>query len=146
MNNTRGKYKTKQREEILSYLIENKNRHVTVDDIVDYIKELDLSIGKTTVYRYIDELEKQGKIRKYIIDKNVTACYQYIDDEEGCQQHFHLKCKVCGKLYHLDCEYLGDIKQHVFRTHGFDIDNSKTVFYGTCKECLKKIRGGYYEE
>ena len=37
-NNNRGKYKTKQRELILDYLVDNKDRHVTVDEIIDYTK------------------------------------------------------------------------------------------------------------
>ena len=37
-SNSRGKYRTKQREVILNYLIENKNRHVTVDEIIDHTK------------------------------------------------------------------------------------------------------------
>ena len=29
-------YKTKQRDHILQFLIENQSRHVTVDDVVDH--------------------------------------------------------------------------------------------------------------
>ena len=83
-NNNRGKYKTKQRELILDYLVDNKDRHVTVDEIIDYTKESGSPVGKTTAYRYIDELEQKGIIRKYTIEKGICACYQYIDKEEKC--------------------------------------------------------------
>ena len=121
-SNSRGKYRTKQREVILNYLIENKNRHVTVDEIIDHTKEMGSPVGKTTAYRYIDELEQKGIIRKYTIEKGICACYQYIDEEGKCQNHFHLKNHLCDN-------------------HGFEIDSSKTVFYGTCKKCLKKLGG-----
>ncbi|MFQ7521396.1 MAG: Fur family transcriptional regulator [Clostridium sp.] len=138
-NNNRGKYKTKQRELILDYLVDNKDRHVTVDEIIDYTKESGSPVGKTTAYRYIDELEQKGIIRKYTIEKGICACYQYIDKEEKCYNHFHFKCKVCGELYHLDCNFLNTVKEHLCAHHGFEIDSSKTVFYGTCKKCLNKI-------
>ena len=138
---SRGKYKTKQRELIFKFLVDNKNRHVTVDEIIEYTRKVDSPVGKTTAYRYMDELEQKGIIRKYIIEKGICACYQYIDKNQDCQNHFHLKCKVCGKLYHLDCSFLNDLKMHLCEDHGFEIDSSKTVFYGTCKECLNKIGG-----
>lgn len=140
-SNNRGKYKTKQRELILDYLVDNKNRHVTVDEIIDYTKQSGSPVGKTTAYRYIDELEQKGIIRKYTIEKGICACYQYIDKEQKCQNHFHFKCKVCGELYHLDCNFLNTVKDHLCDNHGFEIDSSKTVFYGTCKKCLNKIGG-----
>ena len=65
----------------------------------------------------------------------------YIDEEGKCQNHFHFKCKVCGELYHLDCSFLNTVKNHLCDNHGFEIDSSKTVFYGTCKKCLKKLGG-----
>lgn len=42
--------------------------------------------GKTTTYRYIDELEQKG-IRKYTIEKVCVHC-QYMDEEEG-------KSRIC---------------------------------------------------
>ena len=44
-SNSRGKYRTKQREVILNYLIKNKNRHVTVDEIIDHTKEMGSPVG-----------------------------------------------------------------------------------------------------
>ena len=89
---SRGKYKTKQRELIFKFLVDNKNRHVTVDEIIEYTRKVDSPVGKTTAYRYMDELEQKGIIRKYIIEKGICACYQYIDKNQECQNHFHLKC------------------------------------------------------
>ena len=141
-SNSRGKYRTKQREVILNYLIKNKNRHVTVDEIIDHTKEMGSPVGKTTAYRYIDELEQKGIIRKYTIEKGICACYQYIDEEGKCQNHFHFKCKVCGELYHLDCSFLNTVKNHLCDNHGFEIDSSKTVFYGTqsIKEAVSALK------
>lgn len=140
-SNSRGKYKTKQREIILEYLMNNKNKHVTIDEIIDYTKQVESPVGKTTAYRYIDELEQKGIIRKYTIEKGMSACYQYIDENDKCKNHFHFKCKFCGNLYHLDCDFLNTVKSHLCNEHGFEIDSSKTVFYGVCKKCLEKQGG-----
>ena len=43
-----------------------------------------------------------------------------------------------GKLIHVDCAYLGELGEHIGAHHGFKVDRSKTVFYGTCGACLEK--------
>ena len=58
-------YKTKQRDHILQFLIENQSRHVTVDDVVDHLKQSGNPVGKATVYRYMDKLVNQGDVRKF---------------------------------------------------------------------------------
>lgn len=54
-----GGYRTKQRDHILQFLIENQSRHVTVDDVVDHLKQSGNPVGKATVYRYMDKLVNQ---------------------------------------------------------------------------------------
>ena len=43
-------YKTKQKEIILNFFIENKNKHLTASDIVKYINSNEETVGMTTVY------------------------------------------------------------------------------------------------
>ena len=131
-------YKTKQREAILSYLKKCESGHVTIDDVSEYLKESGEKVGRTTVYRYMEKLTQQGVLRKYFIEEGAGACYQYIDEQEKCWEHFHLKCLQCGKLLHVQCEYLSNIEQHILEHHDFSVDNTKTVFYGLCGECRQK--------
>lgn len=60
-------YKTKQKEIILNFFIENKNKHLTASDIVKYINSNEETVGMTTVYRYLDKLVSAGIIRKYFL-------------------------------------------------------------------------------
>lgn len=128
-------YKTKQKEIILSFFIENKDKHLTASDIVNHINSIGENVGTATVYRYLDKLVSNGVIRKYFLDDKTGACYQYIDNTENCKNHFHLKCIKCGALLHLDCSYMQSIENHVLSHHEFEIDNSRTVLYGRCKNC-----------
>jgi Fe2+ or Zn2+ uptake regulation protein len=36
----------------------------------------------------------------------------------------------------VDCDLLDKIEKHLLRSHEFQINMLKTVFYGTCKSCL----------
>lgn len=133
MNNT--SYKTKQREYILTFFKENAGKHFTADDIFEYLKSQGNGVGKSTVYRYLDKLEKDKMVRKYVSDNGSSACFEFISNNEHCDEHFHFKCSSCGTLLHIDCNYLCDLNNHVMSHHNFEIDYSKTVLYGICESC-----------
>lgn len=128
-------YKTKQRDLILNYFIENNDRHVTAEEVVEYLKDQGTSVGKSTVYRYLEKLVSQGIVRRFFIEEGYGACYQYIGNNEQCHEHFHLKCLSCGALLHIECDFLVEAERHIVNDHGFIIDNTKTVLYGLCDKC-----------
>lgn len=134
-------YRTKQRELILKCLVDNCSKHLTADNIIEYLKGNDSAVGKTTVYRYLDKLVAEGIVRKYIVEEGKCACFQYSGESGECRQHFHLKCTVCNRLFHVECDYLNQLENHVFEHHKFRIDNTKTVLYGICGDCAEKGNG-----
>jgi Fe2+/Zn2+ uptake regulation proteins len=131
-------YNTKQKQLILNCLMQNKDRHITADEIKEFLSKGNDMVGKTTIYRYLDKLVSQGLVRKYTVEGGKSACYQYMDQMDQCRNHFHLKCVDCGQLIHLECDYLDDINKHIQSHHDFKIDHSKTVLYGQCGKCAKK--------
>ncbi len=143
-----NKYKTKQGDLVLSCLSMSGGKHLTIDDICSILKESGTPVGKTTVYRQMQKLLNEGLVTKYSVDSESGACYQY--SGENCQMHFHLKCTKCGKLFHASCEFIESIEKHIFSHHGFSVDNTKTVFYGICGDCLRQEKKShihrYHEE
>lgn len=131
-------YSTKQGKLVLDCFISNTGVHLTIEDICNYLKENNTPVGKTTVYRQVQKLSDEGIITKYSIDKESACCYQYTG--ENCKMHFHLKCTKCSELFHASCDYIESLENHIFSHHGFKIDNSKTVFYGICQDCMRKYK------
>ena len=136
--NSRSKYKTKQREKILAYLKAAPGVHITAGDICEYYKERGTSIGQATVYRQLESLEDEGVINKYIIDGNSPACFEFVGAEShgGVESCFHCKCEKCGKLIHLHCDEVNEMRSHLLEEHRFKIDPMRTVFYGLCEQCM----------
>lgn len=128
-------YNTKQKEKLVDFLINNKDKHTTVQEISAYLSTEGSPLGTATIYRQLDKLVESGVVRKFVIDGKTGACYQYIENEHECREHFHLKCISCGKLIHLNCDHLMSINKHIEEHHGFIIDPSQTVFYGRCADC-----------
>ena len=133
------KYNTEQRKELLEYMIDNSNTFVSAEDIGKHLESNNMNIGLTTIYRFLNSLEEQGKLR--VEYKNHTKFYQYISTE--CDTHYHLKCKECGKLIHFKCKELEELNSHISKEHNFKID-STSVIYGLCHNCNKN--GGIKNE
>ena len=128
-------YNTKQKEKLVDFLINNKDKHTTVQEISAYLSTEGSPLGTATIYRQLDKLVESGVVRKFVIDGKTGACYQYIENEHECREHLHLKCISCAKLIHLNCDHLMSINKHIEEHHGFIIDPSQTVFYGRCADC-----------
>lgn len=130
-----ARYNTRQRDLILDFLQTNESRHLTAEEIAEGLRGQ--RVGKSTVYRTLDLLIREGLVRRFFIEDRASACYQYAPPGGACKMHYHLKCHVCGALLHVECEFLDQVEAHIFEHHGFQIDNSKTVLYGVCQNCRK---------
>lgn len=130
-------YSTKQRDALLRYLKEFPGKHFTVQDISDHLREEEIPIGTTTLYRHLNRMVEEGIVNKYITDNIGSACFEYVGEGESCEesQCFHLKCEKCNKLIHMSCGELGLISNHLMQDHGFKLDSLRTVFYGICEDC-----------
>ena len=123
-------YKTGQRKLILDYFIKNNNKFVNAEEILNYLKSNNHEVGLTTIYRFINLLEKNNNVRIEI--KNHTKYYQYTSN--ACDKHLFLKCKTCGRGMDLKCEEFENINQHIKKEHKFKLDYN-TIIYGTCDNC-----------
>ncbi len=135
--NLRSKYKTKQRETLLSYLESVSGKHITAGDVCEYFKTQGANIGQSTIYRQLESLVDEGIVNKYVIDSSAPACFEYMGagshgDADVC---FHARCEKCGKLIHLHCGELDAIQAHLLKDHNFKMDPIRTVFYGICENC-----------
>ena len=127
-------HNTKQKAVILNILQQNPN-HVTAEEIISLASSSEEKVGRATVYRFLRELEQAGKVRKYSLGEKNIAYYQYTGDDSSCHGHYHLMCNSCGALEHLDHSIAEAFAKSALESYGFEIDCSKTVFYGKCKKC-----------
>ena len=127
----KNSYKTEQREIIKDYFINNKDRFINAEEILEYMKKNNQEVSQTTIYRFLNLLEKNNNVRTET--RNHTKYYQYITSE--CSEHFHLKCKKCGNTIHLQCHEFEDVNKHISQKHKFNLDYN-TIIYGTCNKCI----------
>lgn len=134
----RKNYSTKHNNELLKYLEEHKNEHLTVSQIYNDLTATGISIGYATVYRQLEKLVKNSSVVKYTIDNTSSACFEYVGEDNHSKQFtYHLKCEHCGKIIHLSCNEIEEFENHISSHHNFKVDPAKTVFYGLCENCAK---------
>ncbi|MBR1883643.1 MAG: transcriptional repressor [Clostridia bacterium] len=129
------KRNTKQKATLLEYLKSNSNKHLTAEQISRDLSSLNVS--QATVYRLLNSLAKDGKIRKYHIEEKQPMCFQYIEDSCIAPSHYHFICNTCEKVFHFEDKEVEKLKDSLAKSQDFFIDTDKTVFYGTCKKCMQ---------
>ena len=134
----KGEYMTENRRRIFEYLKDHSDTTVSAKDIYSYMKENGATINMSTIYRNLDRLEKEGTVIRYLSEKGDIATYQYVNDDKHCDEHLHLQCLKCGKIIHLDCQFMNSISTHASVHHGFDIQCKNSIIYGICQECKEK--------
>ena len=95
-------YATASRRKILEILKESKDKTVTAAQIGEQLRQMDSEVNITTIYRYLDRLEKDGTVIRYVSGQGSQAAYQYV--EQG-------KCivdatRLVRRLIPLECERL----------------------------------------
>lgn len=130
-------YRTKQQTAILNYIKSVDNGHVTVNQIAEHLKENGQTVGLTTIYRQLDRFQREGLVQKIVLDGNSGAYYQYTGDNASRQDcGFLLKCEGCGIIMDMNCNHMTDLYFHVLQEHHFNVNPHRTMFYGTCEQCL----------
>ena len=129
------RYKTRQREVILSFFRENSNRCFSAKEVLSLLEKQGAVPGETTVYRTLSLLCREGALTRYNSTGTGGATYQYTTENPACEHHLHLKCRSCDKLYHLECSRLQILSEHLKDEHGFSVNQADTILYGTCAAC-----------
>ena len=126
-------YNTEQKKRVIDFFYRNRDRHYTIAEISDAVAEN--GAGKSTVYRHVSDLLKNGVIRRFETGESRQFVYQFADANDSCDRHYHLKCVKCGRLIHMECVHLDDVSAHIKAEHDFVIGSGRAVLYGECVSC-----------
>jgi len=89
------------------------------------------SVGRASVYRTLDQLERLQLIQRVEIGGD-AAGYERVDP---AAHHHHLVCGRCGRLSPFTSDELESAIEAVGRHSGFALASHDVVLRGTCPEC-----------
>lgn len=122
---------SKQRQLILETLMENPV-HPTADWVYNRLKPENPELSMGTVYRNLNLLTDQGKIKKVSIPGEADR----FDGEISC--HIHFRCLRCNQVSDLGGETLREMTGFLARVHeltGNVASPDHLVLEGVCKLC-----------
>lgn len=127
---------TTQRVAILEVLNSRPGKHLTAEEIYDYVKKKYPEIGIATVYRTIQVLSELNLIDKLNLDDGYVR-YEISkgNKEDTCHHHHHLICLDCGNVYAFQDDLLETLEERINETMGFLVADHEVKLYGHCKKC-----------
>ncbi len=123
---------TIQKELVRRAVFEMK-RHVTADEVCEFIKREYPSIGKGTVYRNLTVLAEEGSIRRVEIPDGPDRF------DFTLKNHYHVRCVKCGDVSDVDMEVLPDLMERIENRHGMQFLSYDILFKGICSRCRKAV-------
>ena len=124
---------TNQRRIILEELKKAKT-HPTADEIFQSVRRRLPSISLGTVYRNLEIMSESGMIMKLEVSGTVKRFDATTSD------HYHVRCKECGRIDDVDLEPFRLIDQAVKGITDYEILSHRLEFIGVCPSCQKKRR------
>ncbi|WP_027717320.1 Fur family transcriptional regulator [Desulfovirgula thermocuniculi] len=131
---------TPRREHILRVLLENKDKHLSAEEIYHLVKQRAPDVGLATVYRTL-ELFCDFDIIHSIDFGDGRKRYEFGGAQEKGHHHHHLICTRCGKITEVNEDLLEELELRVTKLYDFTIVDHELKFFGYCRDCTAKMKG-----
>ncbi len=128
----RGIRMTAPRRAILG-VIETANKHLDAAQILRKARAVDASVDRSTVYRTLGLLKRQGLIDELDL-MHINGEGHYYERKLG-PDHIHMACLRCGKISEFVSKTFDSLKKQLERDCRFHIVVSRLEVGGYCSAC-----------
>ncbi|MES1929071.1 Fur family ferric uptake regulator [Salinisphaera dokdonensis CL-ES53] len=118
---------TLPRLKILEVLQNNREDHLSAEDVYRRLMEHDEDIGLATIYRVLSQFEDAGLVIRHHFEDG----HALFELEQG--PHDHLICVKCGKIEEFFDTEIQERQRDVAQKSGFDLSKHTLVLYGECR-------------
>ena len=129
----RGIRMTQQRRAILQ-VMETASKHLDASQILRKAQRLDASVDRSTVYRTLRLLKRQGLIDELDL-MHINGEGHYYERKLGGRDHIHMACLRCGKIMEFVSDDFDRLKQQVEKDCRFRVLVSRLEIGGYCAAC-----------
>lgn len=127
-----GLKSTAQRDDI-AHVFFASNRHISVEELYNEVKQINARIGYATVYRTMKLLTECG----LAVERHFRDGEARYESTEG-QHHDHLICERCGRIVEFEEAGIEALQAQVAERLGFRFTGHKMELYGVCRSCQRK--------
>jgi len=126
---------TQIRKKIILFFKKQK-KPIAYDKIVEYLRKNSISFNRSTVFRNLNFLEKEGIIQKLNFGDGISR-YELIKENS---HHHHIVCLNCKKVIDFFDKDLDSLIKKIeikfLKSKKFKIKSHQFEFFGYCQSCL----------
>ncbi len=128
---------TPQRRLVLEIFLENRERHLSAEEVFQISREKGEDIGLATIYRTLDLLEELMLLHKMNFGDGRSR-YELVSSNVEQHHHHHLVCLNCARIFEVEDDLLHQLENVVENKYQFTIINHNLQFYGYCFKCSQQ--------
>ncbi len=126
----RGLRSTEQRRAIVSAFFDS-SEHVSIDELLERVKNDDNSIGYATVYRTLKMLVDGGIAEEHKFADGLTR-YELASEDN---HHDHMICIKCRRIQEFSEPLIEQLQERIADQFEFELIEHKHELYGLCSNC-----------
>ena len=127
-------HQTGAARQALLELLDAQTCALSAIEIEDALRATDRPVGRASIYRILDELERLHLIQKLQVGQTM-ARYEPIRTGDG--HHHHLVCDNCGTVTPFTDNALETAIEKLSRRVPMRVADHEIVLHGSCKDCTK---------
>ena len=112
-------------------LLDDQSCALSAIEIEDALRAGERPVGRASIYRILDELERLNLVQKLQIGQ--MARYEPI--RTGAGHHHHLVCDNCGTVTPFTDNALETAIENLSRRVPMRVADHEIVLHGSCKDC-----------
>lgn len=124
---------TTQRKIIYDVFLNHNDRHLSPEEVYEFVRDEHPEIGLATVYRTLQLFEDIKFINKFNFN---DGCSRYELAEDDCKSHhYHLICTKCGKIVEIVDFDIDEIREILMKESEYAVEDYSIKFFGICEDC-----------
>ena len=128
-------YHSKGIQVIEEFVQKNPEQIFCAAQIRDYLKQSGKKIDNATIYRSLDRMVSDKRLISFRPDDEDCVFYQYVEEHSECHEHFHVRCRKCGKVIHLEDPFAEAFIDEIEKKYGFKVCTEASSISGLCESC-----------
>ena len=129
---------TPQRKLVLKIFLENKERHLSAEEVFQLSREKNEDIGLATIYRTLDLLDDLDLLHKMNFGDGRSRYELTSTNVEQHHHHHHLVCLKCNRIYEGGRRPSPAVGRRGRESIPVLIINHNLQFFGYCAKCREK--------
>jgi Fur family ferric uptake transcriptional regulator len=127
-----NKHHTGAARRALLELLDSQTCALSAIEIEDALRVGDRPVGRASIYRILDELERLHLVQKLQVGQTMA---RYEPVRIGAGHHHHLVCDNCGTVMPFTDNELESAIKKLSRRVPMRVAEHEIVLHGACKDC-----------